>query len=137
MAAGFSARGKRTTRVHSATSSKRRRNWQKDDKVWMELAPEQFDQPYFFSVNLSRGLGEKFFFAGLMRDSDLVLFRKQGQQVQLTAINAYFFAQPKTPQALGVRESFSDSLISSVPIVSQPHPAVSYTHLTLPTNREV
>ncbi|MEO8507195.1 MAG: zinc-dependent metalloprotease [Betaproteobacteria bacterium] len=98
------------------------RLWQKDDKVWMELAPEQFDQPYFFSVNLSRGLGEKFFFAGLMRDSDLVLFRRQGQQVQLTAINAYFFAQPKTPQALGVRESFSDSLISSVPIVSQPHP---------------
>src|SRR5580765_3902393 len=26
------------------------RVWQKDDKVWLELAPDQFDHPYFFST---------------------------------------------------------------------------------------
>ena len=97
------------------------RIWQKDDKVWMEIAPEQFDVPYFFSVNASTGLGEKFFFAGLMNDSFLVSFRKVGTSVQLIALNTRYFAQPKTPQALGVREAFSDSMLANAPIVSQPH----------------
>jgi hypothetical protein len=30
------------------------RLWQKDDKVWLEISPEQFDRPYFFSVNLKK-----------------------------------------------------------------------------------
>jgi hypothetical protein len=87
----------------------------------MEIAPEQFDVPYFFSVNASTGLGEKFFFAGLMNDSFLVSFRKVGTSVQLIALNTRYFAQPKTPQALGVREAFSDSMLANAPIVSQPH----------------
>ena len=57
-----------------------------------------------------------------MNDSHLVAFRKVGTQVQLIALNMRYFAQPKTPQALGVREAFSDSLLASVPVVSQPHP---------------
>ncbi len=40
--------------------------WQKDDKVWIELAPEQLDRPYFFSTNLDQGLGETRFLAGSM-----------------------------------------------------------------------
>jgi hypothetical protein len=88
----------------------------------MEIAPDQFDVPYFFSVNASTGLGEKFFFAGLMNDSFLVSFRKVGPNVQLLALNMRYFAQPKTPQALGVREAFSDSLLASAPIASQAHP---------------
>ena len=57
-----------------------------------------------------------------MWDSDLVAFRRQGTLVQLVALNMRYFAQPKTPQARGVRESFSDSLVGSVPAASQPHP---------------
>ena len=98
------------------------RVWQKDDKVWLEITPEQLDVPYFFSVNQSTGIGEKFFFSGLMNDSHLVAFRKVGTQVQLLALNTRYFAQPRTPQALGVRDAFSDSLLASVPVASQPHP---------------
>ncbi|NDP43919.1 MAG: DUF5117 domain-containing protein, partial [Aromatoleum sp.] len=98
------------------------RIWQKDEKLWLEIAPEQFEQPYFFSVNLSAGLGEKAFLGGTMWDSDLVAFRRQGPLVQLVALNMRYFAQPKTPQAQGVRESFSDSLVGSVPVASQAHP---------------
>ena len=97
--------------------------WQKDDKVWLEIAPNQFDVPYFFSVNLSRGLGEKFFFGGLMGPSHIVYFHRLGpNQVQLLARNTDYFAQPNTPQALAVSEAFSDSLLAAAPIVSQPHP---------------
>ena len=98
------------------------RLWQKDDKVWLEISPEQFDRPYFFSVNLSAGLGERWLFGGSMWNSDLVAFRRQGALVQLIALNMRYFAQPMTPQARGVRESFSDSLLGSVPLASQPHP---------------
>jgi hypothetical protein len=97
--------------------------WQTDDKVWLEIAPNQFDVPYFFSVNLSRGLGEKFFFGGLMGPSHIVYFHRLGpNQVQLLARNTDYFAQPNTPQALAVSEAFSDSLLAAAPIVSQPHP---------------
>src|ERR1700756_163589 len=57
--------------------------WTKDDKVWIELKPEQFDAPFFFSVNLSRGLGERAIFGGLMGASHLVEFHRVGNNVQL------------------------------------------------------
>jgi hypothetical protein len=97
--------------------------WQKDDKVWLEIAPNQFDTPFFFSVNLSRGLGEKFFFGGLMGQSHLAYFHRLGtNQVQLIARNTNYFAQPNTPQARAVAEGFSDSLLAAAPVASQPHP---------------
>src|SRR5438094_802546 len=35
--------------------------WQKDDKVWLELKPEDFDQPFFLSPKLKTGIGERNF----------------------------------------------------------------------------
>ena len=34
--------------------------YEKDDKVWMEIRPEQFDQAFLFSAHLSHGIGEQF-----------------------------------------------------------------------------
>ena len=97
--------------------------FEKDDKVWIEIAPEQFDQPYFLAINLSSGLGEKFFFGGLMGESFIVSFHRLGpNQVQLIARNTDFFAKPNTPEARAVKEAFSDSLLAATPIASQPHP---------------
>ncbi|HTP45421.1 MAG TPA: zinc-dependent metalloprotease [Casimicrobiaceae bacterium] len=96
--------------------------WTKDDKVWIELKPEQFDKPYFFSVNLSRGLGEKFIFGGLMGTSHVVEFHKIGTNVQLLAKNVEYFASSGKPQERAVAEAFSDSLLAAAPLASQPHP---------------
>jgi hypothetical protein len=98
------------------------RVWRKDDKIWLELAPDQFDTLYVFSTSLSRGLGEKWFFGGLMWDDNVVLFRKVGTTVQLIAKNQRYFAKQGTPEARAVEEAFADSLLASAPIVSQPHP---------------
>jgi hypothetical protein len=99
------------------------RLYQKDDKVWMEIAPEQFDQPFFLAANLSSGLGEKYFFGGLMGESYIASFHRLGTtQVQLIARNTEFFAKPDTPEARAVSEAFSDSLLGSAAVVSQPHP---------------
>ncbi|MCC7041746.1 MAG: zinc-dependent metalloprotease [Burkholderiales bacterium] len=104
--------------------------WQRDDRVYLELAPDQFERAYFFSTHLDQGLGEHRFLAGLMASSQtrgfggprIVSFRRIGNSVQLIARNVRFTAQPGTPEALGVADAFSDSLLASAPIVSQPHP---------------
>ncbi len=98
------------------------RTWQKDEKIWIELSPDQFDKMYFFSTSLSRGLGEKWFFGGLMWDDNVVVFHKAGTSVQLIAKNQRYFAAQGTPEARAVEEAFADSLLASAPIVSQPHP---------------
>jgi len=97
--------------------------FERDEKVWIDIAPEQFDQPFFFSFSYSSGLGEKWFYGGLMLDSYIATFhRLSPTQVQLIARNTEFFAVPNTPEARAVAEAFSDSLLSAAPVASQPHP---------------
>jgi hypothetical protein len=95
---------------------------QKDDKVWIELLPEQFNQLLFFSYNVPRSVGERGLYGGQMGGAYAVMFRKVGQQVQLIAKNTEFFAKQGSPQAQFVSESFSDSLLGSAPLVAAPDP---------------
>ena len=79
--------------------------WQRDDKVYIEIAPEQLDKQYFFSTNLDQGLGESRFLAGSMTSSltrkfggpAIIVFRKVGTTVQLVARNVTYTAHPGTP----------------------------------------
>ena len=96
--------------------------WTRDEKIWIEIKPDQLDTPYFFSVNLSRGLGEKFIFGGLMGTSHIVEFHRVGNNVQLLAKNVEYFASQGKPQARAVAEAFTDSLLGAVPVASAPHP---------------
>jgi hypothetical protein len=104
--------------------------WQRDDKVYMEIAPDQLDRMYFFKTNLDQGLGESRFLAGSMTSSlsrrfggpAIVVLRKVGNTVQLVARNVKYKAQPGTPEARAVEDAFSDSLLAAAPVLSQPHP---------------
>ena len=94
----------------------------KDDKVWIELRPAQFDEPFFFSFNIARSLGERGLYGNQMGRSHVAFFRRSGERVQLVARNEEFFAARGTPQARFVEASFTDSLIASAPVVSLPNP---------------
>ncbi len=96
--------------------------YQKDDKVWIAIRPEQFNQLMFFSYNVPRSVGERGLYGGQMGGAQAVVWRKVGNQVQLIAKNTEFFARPGTPQAQFVVESFSDSLLASAPLVAAPDP---------------
>ena len=96
---------------------------QKDDKVWLAIRPDQFEVPFFFAYNIPRSIGERGLYGGQMGRSHIAFFRRLGDRVQLIARNEEFFAAAGTPQARFVADSFSDSLITSAPVVSQPHPA--------------
>ncbi|MGB3429372.1 MAG: zinc-dependent metalloprotease, partial [Burkholderiaceae bacterium] len=103
--------------------------WQKDDKTWIEIPETLLEKPFFLSVNMSRGIGERFLLAGLMGSSYYTTggeyvaeFRKAAGNVQLLARNTTFMAKAGSPEERAVRKSFSDSLLGSAPVASQPHP---------------
>jgi hypothetical protein len=103
--------------------------WQKDDKVWLEIKPEDFGKPFFLSPKIARGIGEMRLYGGSMASSwgrygrpQIVQFQKVHNQVRMLAVNSEFIAQSGTPEARAVSAAFSPSLLSSASVASQPHP---------------
>lgn len=96
--------------------------YRKDEKVWIELRPEQFDRPLFMSVNMPNGIGERGIYGSQMGLSQVVIFHRIGNLVQMIAKNVDFSAKGGTPQARVVQQAFSDSLLAVAPVVSGPHP---------------
>ncbi len=94
----------------------------KEDKTWIEIKPDQFDKPFFFSTVATNSLGEHRLYAGLMQQRHIVFFKKIGTHVQLIAQNQRFRAKEGSSVSRAVKRSFSDSLLASAPGVSQPHP---------------
>ncbi|MBC3918916.1 zinc-dependent metalloprotease [Undibacterium sp. CY18W] len=95
--------------------------YQKDDKVWLEIRPEQFDKPFLFTYNIPNSIGERGLYGSQMGGGHQVVFHKIGNQVQLLAKNTDYYATPGTPQAQAVAQAFSDSLLGSAPVLSSPH----------------
>lgn len=96
--------------------------YEKDEKVWIAIKPDQFDKPFFLTINIPQSVGERGLYASQMGSSDVVYFKKIGNQIQLIAKNTEFYAKPGTPQAQFVSEAFSDSLLASATAASAPHP---------------
>ena len=98
--------------------------YQKDEKYWLELRPEDFDKPFFLSPKLATGIGESMLFGGLM-DLDgqrVVEFRRIHNQVQMIAVNTDYSAKAGTPEGRSVAAAFSPSLLASTPVASSPQP---------------
>ena len=107
--------------------------WQKDEKVWLELRPEDFNKPFFFSPKLAQGIGEEGLYGGSFVRSyaawggpQVVEFRKIHNLVQLVALNETFRAKAGTPAAYAVDAAYSGSLIGSTPLASQPDAASAW-----------
>ncbi len=97
--------------------------WQKDERLWLELRPEDFEQTFFLSPKLRTGIGEAGLYGGLMlRAPTLVQFRRQHNVVQLIAINRQQVARAGTPEARAVAVAVSPSLLGANIVASQPHP---------------
>ena len=96
--------------------------YQKDEKVWIELKPGDFNKPLFLSPKIATGIGEARVFGGLMDDAQVIEFRRVHNQVQMVARNTAFKAQAGTPESYAVAAAFSPSLLASTPLASLPHP---------------
>ena len=97
--------------------------WRKDEKIWLELRPEQMNKPFFLSPKYATGIGESGLFGGLMASSPrIVEFRRLNNLVQLIAPNQAFTAKTGTPAARSVQAAFSASLVASAAVASLPQP---------------
>ena len=103
--------------------------WQKDEKVWFELAPQHFGKPFLLSPKIKSGIGEAWVLGGLMAfpvngagGVQLVEFVRVHNNVRLQARNTDVTATPGPPEARAVADSYSHSLLGVSAVVSQPHP---------------
>jgi Met-zincin/Domain of unknown function (DUF5117)/Domain of unknown function (DUF5118) len=98
--------------------------WTKDDKVWIEIQPEQFNQLYYLQSNLNRGvMGESAASVSrTMLQANLVSFKKLTNSVQLIARNFAHRTPATSPLSVAIAEGSSDSLLASIPVLSAPHP---------------
>ena len=96
--------------------------YQKDEKVWLELKPSDFNKPFFMSPKIATGIGEAGVFGGLMDQALVIEFRRIHNQVQMIAPNTDYIARAGTPEGRAVATAFSPSLLASTPVASAPHP---------------
>jgi hypothetical protein len=96
--------------------------YQKDEKVWIELPPEDFNKPFFLSNKIATGIGESMLFGGMMNDAQVIEFRRIYNQVQMIASNTDYVAKAGTPEGRAVAAAFSPSLLASTPVASQAQP---------------
>ena len=92
-----------------------------DEKVFLEILPEQLEKIYLASLTLDSGIGEAGFYAAAMAGESPFVFHKQGKNVQLVVKNTRFYAD-NGPMQRAVARSFSDSILGSTKIESLPHP---------------
>ncbi|WP_234413674.1 zinc-dependent metalloprotease [Ideonella sp. A 288] len=96
--------------------------YQKDEKVWLELTPADFDRRFFLSPKMASGIGENGLFGGMMAKPQVVKFRRLHNVVQMLAVNTGFEAKAGTPLARAIEASYSPSLLAATGVASAPHP---------------
>jgi hypothetical protein len=92
-----------------------------DEKVYLEILPEQLEKIYLVSFTIDSGLGERGFYAAAMAGEAPIVFHKQGKNIQLRVKNTRFVADDG-PMRRAVDRSFSDSVLGITKIESLPHP---------------
>ncbi len=92
-----------------------------DEKVYLELLPDQLEKIYLVSLTVDSGIGERGFDAAAMAGEAPISFRKQGKNIQLIVRNTRFLAE-NGPMKRAVDRSFSDSILGITKIESLPHP---------------
>ena len=96
--------------------------YQTDEKVFLEIQPNQLDKMYILSLTCESGLGEGGFYGAEMCGQTPVTFHKEGKTIQLIAKNTRFVAKEGLPIQRAVNRSFSDSILGSSKLASLPQP---------------
>src|ERR1700733_4104373 len=93
-----------------------------ENKVLIELRPDQFDRIFLFAATTDRGTGERGFYSAMMDGDFPFVFQRVGKTVYWVQKNTSFSAAKGTPAERFKDESFTDSIIGTAKILSKPHP---------------
>ena len=93
-----------------------------ENKLLMEIPPDQFDKIFIFAATVDRTAGERGLYASQVDSSAAIYFQRVGKTVRMMEKNTRFTAKPGTPEGRSASRSFTDSLLGSAKFVSKPHP---------------
>src|SRR5947208_1972798 len=91
--------------------------YQKDDNLYMEIRPDQFNKPVLCPVAVARGGG----MGGHTLNFDeqwVLLFKRVGDKVHLVRRNVHFKAKPGSPMAKAVETTYTDSVLMALRIAT-------------------
>ncbi len=91
--------------------------YQKDDRLYAEIQPHQFDQPFLCPIAVAHGLGmggDTLNFG----EQWVLLFRRVGDKVHLIRRNVHFRAKKGSPEAKAVDTTYTDSVLMALRIQS-------------------
>jgi hypothetical protein len=94
--------------------------YRKDDTVYAELRPGQFDQPFLCPISIARGLSGGWFGGDTLNYDNqwVLLFHRVGDRVFLVRRNIRFQARANTAVAKAVETTYTDSVLLSLHIQS-------------------
>src|SRR3989454_7823950 len=92
-----------------------------DNKLLMEILPEQIDKTFIFAATVDQSVGERGFYAAQMGGSFPFSFHKVGKNVQWIIKNPTFTAETGTPAARATARSFPNGILASAKVKAKPH----------------
>ncbi|BAZ67020.1 hypothetical protein NIES4106_17730 [Fischerella sp. NIES-4106] len=91
---------------------------QEDDKIYLELKPEQLNKNYLCTVTLESGIGESGIYSGLPLQDFLFYFRRVNNYLHFVVRNVKFRTEQDEPELRSLARSFSDSVLYALEIDS-------------------
>ena len=90
----------------------------KDDELYFDLRPENFDKRYIILPSIARGVGGEAF-AGRVYDPFVVTFKRVGKRVLWITPNTRYVADKGSAAANSLAISVGDTVLLSTPIVAE------------------
>ncbi len=90
----------------------------RDDELFLDLKPENFDKPYIIMPSIAKGIGGEAF-AGRVYDPLVVIFKRVGKRVLWISPNTKYVADKDSSEAASLSISVADSVLFSSPIVAE------------------
>ena len=92
----------------------------RDRSLFLELKPDQLDHDFGLVIHLSRGAGDLDLHQGLpLGDTELIRFRRVGDQVWLYRMNPRFTAEAGSPMRASLDGNTGNSVVASFKIESE------------------
>jgi hypothetical protein len=90
----------------------------KDDQLYLDLRPDNFNKPYIILPSITAGVGGEAF-AGRVYDPLVVIFKRVGKRVMWVTPNTRYVADKGTSAAASLAVSVADSVIQATPVIAE------------------
>ena len=93
-----------------------------DNKILLEIAPDQLEKRFLFAATLDQAVGERGFYGAQVLGDFPIMFHQVGKSVQLIMLNTAFTAPAGSPAARAIARSFPNAILGAAKLQSKAHP---------------